>query len=240
MSMKNFLKRKYNDYADKYYGTWIYWNSSANSKKLRTLFEELFEIYINKEKKVLDLGAGRLPYRSIIKKHTESYFSIDFKKTHPDLDYIGTTSDTKLEDETFNVVFCNQVLEHVPDPKESFSEIYRILKPRGIAIISTPFLVELHNEPYDYFRYTKYALKLFAEESNFKILELEESGGIFSIIGRQVSKVFILLFYWIPVLKYLFIFLNLTLQRVLLFFDKILGVKELFPCEYVLVLEKTK
>ena len=236
--MKSFLKEQYKKYADKYYGSWIYWNSSVVAINLKNELDGLFQEYISTESEVLDLGAGRLPYKKIIEQYTKKYFSMDFQKTHPDLDYIGTASDTKMKDERFDIVFCNQVLEHVPDPDESFEEIRRILKPGGIGIISTPFLVELHNEPYDFFRYTKYALKMFAEKSGFEVLSLSETGGIFAILGRYVSRFMILAFYWIPVLKYLAMGINVIFQRIFMFLDKYLGMKSVFPSEYILVIRK--
>ncbi len=238
MIIKKFFKHRYENYADKYYGTWIYWNSSVVAINLKENFEKLFAKYIKYTDEVLDLGAGRLPFRDIIKKYSPNYYSLDFKKTHKDLDYIGTVSDTKLEEGRFNVIFCNQVLEHVPNPEQSFCEIYRILKPNGIVIISTPFFIELHNEPYDYFRYTKYALKMLANKGQFKVLELYEIGGIFALLSRFLSKFFIFAFYWIPIFNYFAIACNLLLQRVLYMFDKIFGLKKIFPNEYILVLKK--
>lgn len=43
-----------------------------------------------------------------------------------------------FEDETFDVVFCNHVMEHVDDDIKSMSEIHRVLKPGGWAIIQSP------------------------------------------------------------------------------------------------------
>ncbi len=238
MSLKKLLKKKQDSYADKYYGTWVYWNSSVVGNNLKTVFEHLFRKYLSKDSEVLDLGAGRLPYRDIIGEYSDNYYSLDFKKTHEDLDYIGTAAETKLEDNRFDIVFCNQVLEHVPYPDKALREINRILKIKGVAIISTPFLIELHNEPYDYFRYTKYALKLISEDNGFEVLELFELGGIFSLTGRYFSKTIILLFYWIPLIKYVAIVLNILSQKIFGFLDKYIGVKKLFPSEYILVIRK--
>lgn len=43
-----------------------------------------------------------------------------------------------FDDNTFNVVFCNHVMEHVDDDIKAMSEIYRVLKPGGWAIIQSP------------------------------------------------------------------------------------------------------
>ena len=47
---------------------------------------------------------------------------------------------TKLEfsDNTFDYIICNHVMEHIPDDKKAISEMFRVLKPGGKAIITTP------------------------------------------------------------------------------------------------------
>ncbi|MFC2125377.1 class I SAM-dependent methyltransferase [Bacteroidota bacterium] len=48
--------------------------------------------------------------------------------------------DIPFDQNTFNVVFCNHVMEHVNDDIKAMSEIYRVLKPSGWAIIQIPFI----------------------------------------------------------------------------------------------------
>lgn len=43
-----------------------------------------------------------------------------------------------FENEAFDIVFCNHVLEHIPDDAKAMQEIYRILKPKGWAILQVP------------------------------------------------------------------------------------------------------
>jgi ubiquinone/menaquinone biosynthesis C-methylase UbiE len=43
-----------------------------------------------------------------------------------------------LPDNSFDVILCNHVLEHVPDDRKAMSELYRVLKPGGWAILQTP------------------------------------------------------------------------------------------------------
>ena len=46
--------------------------------------------------------------------------------------------DIKLPDNTFDVILCSHVLEHVPDDRKAMQELYRVLKPDGWAIIQVP------------------------------------------------------------------------------------------------------
>jgi ubiquinone/menaquinone biosynthesis C-methylase UbiE len=43
-----------------------------------------------------------------------------------------------FEDNSFDVVFCNHVLEHVEDDKQCMSELYRVMKPGGFGIFQVP------------------------------------------------------------------------------------------------------
>jgi SAM-dependent methyltransferase len=80
----------------------------------------------------------------------ESCFIHRFERMR-NLDYITADIESPLakvkmdihqipfNDNTFNVAFCNHVMEHVADDIQAMSEIYRVLKPGGWAIIQVPF-----------------------------------------------------------------------------------------------------
>lgn len=75
---------------------------------------------------------------------------IDRMKALPNLDYITGDIESPLatvkmdvhqipfEDNSFDVVFCNHVLEHVEDDIQACKEINRVLKPQGWGIIQSP------------------------------------------------------------------------------------------------------
>lgn len=54
----------------------------------------------------------------------------------------------------FDLVICEQVLEHVPDPLTAVQTLRRLCRPGGHVYVSTPFLVRLHDWPGDYWRFT--------------------------------------------------------------------------------------
>lgn len=45
---------------------------------------------------------------------------------------------SNFADESFNFALCSEVLEHVPNPEAAIKTLYRILKPGGIAVVTTP------------------------------------------------------------------------------------------------------
>lgn len=46
--------------------------------------------------------------------------------------------DSRFDDDSFGMILCSEVLEHVPDPERSLKTLHRILRPGGIAIVTTP------------------------------------------------------------------------------------------------------
>jgi SAM-dependent methyltransferase len=62
-------------------------------------------------------------------------------------------------DACFDVVFLMEVLEHVAAPDAALSEIHRVLAPGGRVVLSTPFLLEIHEAPHDYYRFTDFGLR---------------------------------------------------------------------------------
>lgn len=51
-----------------------------------------------------------------------------------------------FDDESFDVVFCNHVLEHVDDDRKAMSEIFRVMKPGGWGVLLVPFFYPLPKE----------------------------------------------------------------------------------------------
>jgi SAM-dependent methyltransferase len=77
-----------------------------------------------------------------------------------------------IADDTFDLVFCTEVLEHTDDPFGSVSEIHRILKPMGMVIATTPFNFRIHRPLPDNWRFTEHGLRLLFKK--FKCLEITE------------------------------------------------------------------
>lgn len=65
-----------------------------------------------------------------------TYHTADLES--PLADYKCDVQDLPFENATYDVVICNHVLEHVPDDKKAMSEILRVLKPDGFAILQVP------------------------------------------------------------------------------------------------------
>ena len=77
-----------------------------------------------------------------------------------------------IEDNSFDGVWIQAVLEHVVEPIKVVSEIYRVLKSDGIVYAETPFMQQVHEGAYDFTRYT-----VLGHRYLFKEFEMIAIGG---------------------------------------------------------------
>jgi len=85
-------------------------------------------------------------------QHKE-YVGCDMREG-PGVDKILDLHAIDLPSNSVGVVLCFDTLEHVEYPREALKEIYRILKPNGMAVISSVMDFPIHDHPYDYWRFT--------------------------------------------------------------------------------------
>ena len=77
---------------------------------------------------------------------------------------------------TFDLIFCNQVFEHVAQPHVAATAVAMLLRPGGFLLWSAPFLEPTHAVPYDFFRYTiSGGVRLF-RDVGLGILATEKGG----------------------------------------------------------------
>jgi SAM-dependent methyltransferase len=136
---------------------------------------------------VLDAGAGDLRYKKYFRDF--EYTSVDFcklDKPYGEIDIVCDLAHVPLEDETFDIILCLQVLEHVPDPLSIVKELYRLLKKGGLLLITVPQCWGEHEEPYDFYRFTRYSLSDIFETAGFKKVSIETKGGYFLFLGQTI------------------------------------------------------
>lgn len=133
--------------------------------------------------RVLDLGAGKLAWRADLSRQASRYVSADYSREHPDLDLIfDATRRFPLADGSFDTIFCCSVLEHCQEPWHAFDEMFRVLAPGGVAILSVPFAFYLHGLPHDYYRFTPRAVRYLSEKAGFDVVEQRSNGNLADLI----------------------------------------------------------
>lgn len=136
--------------------------------------------------RVLDVGAGEFNRYSGHFSHYE-YVRMDPRHTEH-ADVVGSADNIPLPDNSFDSVVCTQVFEHLEYPEKSASEIYRVLKPGGHLLVTIPQMNELHEEPYDFFRYTKFGLEALFGNVGFKTVIMDQRGGYFTMIAQILIR----------------------------------------------------
>jgi SAM-dependent methyltransferase len=83
-----------------------------------------------------------------------------------------------FEDETFDFVFCGEIIEHLFDPDHLLSEVHRVLKTNGIAIFTTPNLAAWYNRILLLFGYQPYSVSVSLKHYAVgKLFEKSSSAG---------------------------------------------------------------
>jgi len=80
----------------------------------------------------------------IERQRPTTYIKADLFPSSPDIQQIDATR-IPFGDEHFDVIICNHVLEHIPDDRKVLSELFRVLRPGGFAVLQTPYSSLLEN-----------------------------------------------------------------------------------------------
>jgi SAM-dependent methyltransferase len=138
---------------------------------------------------LVDIGCGEKPYAALTSGLVSRHVGVD----HPDtqhtksaIDVLASAYETTLDDGYADTVLCTVVLEHLERPQDAICEMYRILKPGGRMILSAPFFWHLHEEPRDFFRYSKYGLEYLLKVAGFELVALKPLSGFVVTFGQEL------------------------------------------------------
>jgi SAM-dependent methyltransferase len=140
--------------------------------------------YANKGK-TLDIGCGNDPYSDLFPNRT----TLDVEaRDGVAVDIIADAHDlSQIENGSFDVILCAEVLEHLHSPHLAIAEFERVLKTGGMLLLSTRFIFPLHDVPGDYFRYTKYGLRHLLK--NFEVVELKEETNTIETLAVLYQRI---------------------------------------------------
>ena len=126
--------------------------------------------------RVLDVGAGDAPYRGFFAPFADEYVTVDANDSRADLS--GRAEELPIDDGAFDVVLCNQVLEHADDPRQVARELRRVVAPGGIVLASTHGVAPYHPNPHDLWRWTHAGLaRLFDEAGEWASVTVTAGSG---------------------------------------------------------------
>lgn len=142
--------------------------------------------------RLLDLGCGSAPLYDAYRGYVSEIVCADWnynvhERGHVDIE-CDLSEPLPMRSGHFDTVIASDVLEHVARPDLLWSEIARVLAPGGSLILNVPFYYCIHERPHDYYRYTEFALRRFAEESGLRIVELRALGGSAHVLADICAK----------------------------------------------------
>jgi SAM-dependent methyltransferase len=138
------------------------------------------------EGRVLDIGCGMQPYRHMLGPDVIDYVGVDREGELSRPTIVGTAESLPVDDETFDVVICTMVLEHVVDPRRVLAEARRVLVPNGRIVVTVPGVWPTHEAPHDYWRFTRFGLERLMREFGIEG-ELLPLGGLWAAVGQMAA-----------------------------------------------------
>ena len=120
-------------------------NMYDTNKRLEVIFNELLREDIT-GKKLLDAGCGTGWFSKLSCERGAIVTSMDLgenllskvaqKCTSERV--VGSILEIPFKDNSFDIIVSSEVIEHVPDPYHAIQELFRVLKPGGTLVLTTP------------------------------------------------------------------------------------------------------
>jgi len=136
--------------------------------------------------RVLDVGCGVKPYYPYFAGAAE-YIGVDVVD-NPAAELKGPVEALPVDDGSYDIVLCSQVLEHCDDPAQAVRELRRVAAPGGRVLASTHGVQVYHPSPNDLWRWTHAGLeKLFRDNGDWASLEVRPGAGTSACIGMLLT-----------------------------------------------------
>ena len=153
--------------------------------------------------RLLDAGCGEQQHRKFC-QHLK-YVGQDFDSYHgqgdlkglqmgdwdqSNIDIISDIVSIPEPDQSFDVVLCSEVFEHLPDPLAALREFERLLVSGGKLILTAPFCSITHFSPYHFYSgFNRYFYETNLRKYGFEILKIETNGNFFDYVAQELRRV---------------------------------------------------
>jgi SAM-dependent methyltransferase len=137
--------------------------------------------------RLIDIGCGNKPYAALLKAFVSEHIGVDHALTlhgTTTVDIISSAYELPVADESFDSALSTSVLEHLEEPECALRECLRVLKPGGVAIYSVPFIWHLHEDPRDFYRFSKYGLDYLFKKVGFELVGIKALSGFWVTFGQ--------------------------------------------------------
>lgn len=184
----------------------LFWIRCFVDLQLLTIYKFLKDPLLLVEGRLLDVGAGEGPWRDLLSRSVE-YVAVDIdsssefgiERQHGMHYYDGNT--LPFESNSFDVILCTEVVEHVREPQEFLKELNRVLRQDGKLILTVPWSARVHHIPNDYSRFSRFGLNKNLIAAHFCEIEIFERGNDVAAIANKLVVLMVRLLW--PANKYL-------------------------------------
>jgi len=169
-------------------GKWSFWkyNWLANHKIVRAL--ERARVHARGE--LLDVGCGSRPFAPLFAGFVTRYRGTDLAASR----YLGAARPDAFaraeaqpfRDGSFDTVLGLSMLTYLPEPVRMVREAHRVLRPGGVLLLEFTQMVPLHDEPWDFYRFTRYGAAHLLREGGFEPVEFIPIGGLWARVGLSM------------------------------------------------------
>lgn len=166
-------------------GRWAVWkfNWLANHKILRALER----VRDHARGDLLDIGCGSKPFAPVFEGRLRRYWGTDLAASRylggARLDAFATAEAQPFRDASFDTVLGLSMITYLPEPLRFLREARRVLRPGGVLLLEFTQMVPLHDEPHDFFRFTRYGAAHLLEQAGFEPVAFVPIGGLWSRVG---------------------------------------------------------
>lgn len=204
------------------------WHSRyVHLKLLKKNIEHIINQYIIPKKinKFIDFGCGDMPYKKLIQSFVKSYEGVDIEGNIRAKHFIDPKNNQipSLENNSADMVWSIQVLEHVENPQLYLQECYRILKPSHTLILSTHGHWLYHPDPVDNWRWTSTGLIKEIERAGFNV---KKSWGMMGLLSMSAQLFQDACLIHLPLVKYWKAPFCFVMQRIIGFFEFFTGLSK--------------
>lgn len=164
---------------------WAFWkfNWLANHK----IVAALERVRVHAHGELLDMGCGSKPFSGLFAGRVTRYWGTDLAASR----YLGDARPEAFaraeaqpfRDGSFDTVLGLSMLTYLPEPVRMIEEAHRVLRPGGVLILEFTQMVPLHDEPWDFFRFTRYGAEHLLRRAGFEPVEYVPIGGLWARVG---------------------------------------------------------
>jgi len=180
----------------------------------------LMETFTDNNEVLLDLGCGEKPYKKIYERYFRSSFGIDILECLHDksqIEIFGKAETLPFKSESFDTILCTEVLEHIENPFNALQEIYRVLKKNGTLILTVPFMVPLHEQPYDFYRFTPFSIEMLINKAGIIMRDIIPIGESLLVTFSFLNQIYLKIWLYISKLLKLKILYSIWNPFILVF-----------------------